>query len=197
METPAQGLALPILPEDEADFSDLFGSHRPELIKMLIYMGATADQADDAVQKAFEELWKNWKSVRKPEQWVKQAVKTNFYKIKNQLRREPLLVNRDAPDAKGLDDHLPPVEDDDLQIWEDQQWIEQMLATLKPSPRRTMELILAEFSRHEIAEALGCTEGALRQRLLAARRQLKKAFSPDYEVVPSSPRTTSSGKEAQ
>ena len=69
-------------------------------------------------------------------------------------------------------------------VWEDWQWVAQMLSTLPSALREVFELVLAELDTKEIAGLLGKTPATIRQNLAHARRRLKANLGKDYQIDP-------------
>jgi RNA polymerase sigma factor (sigma-70 family) len=63
--------------------------------------------------------------------------------------------------------------DRELTVWEDQQWVRQLLESLPPMQRTVMALVVDEFTPAQVAEMLGKTPAAVRQTLRSARKHLK------------------------
>ena len=83
-----------------------------------------------------------------------------------------------------IEKSLPPPPgsyvDDGPNVWEEWQWVKQMLSTLPPAQREVVELILAEMDASEIADLLGKTPAAIRQNLAHARKRLRANLGKDY-----------------
>jgi RNA polymerase sigma factor (sigma-70 family) len=75
-----------------------------------------------------------------------------------------------------------------LTVWEDRQWVTQLLNGLPPAQREAMALIVDEYSPTEIAQLLGASPEAVRQRLYVARQRLENeinhARSNEYPTQP-------------
>ncbi|MFC8045231.1 RNA polymerase sigma factor [Nocardia sp. NPDC057353] len=160
----------------DAEFEELFRSRYRPLVTMLIYLGATPQVAEDAVQEAFRALWSEWDTVRTPGAWLRTTTKNRFLKT----------VRREQRYELGADDDLHLVADDRaeraLSAWDDEQWVAQLLAQLSPAAKETFELILADYTTAEIADRIGRTPNAVRQRLHHARCQLEQLLGPDYTI---------------
>ncbi|MET7771956.1 sigma-70 family RNA polymerase sigma factor [Nocardia sp. NPDC005366] len=147
---------------------------------MLIYLGATPQVADEAIQEAFLELGRKWDTVRTPAPWVSKATKTHFLKICQKIRkaqrRERGLAEEDSLQVPDTSAEVA------LSAWEDEEWVTQLLQHLSPAAKATVALILEDYSTAEIAAHLGLTENAVRQRLHSARNQLKQLLGPDCTI---------------
>jgi DNA-directed RNA polymerase specialized sigma24 family protein len=69
-----------------------------------------------------------------------------------------------------------------ITVWEDQQWVDELLATLPPQQRAVMQEFLAGSTPTEIAEILGKTPATVRQNLQNARRNLRRQLGREQEV---------------
>jgi RNA polymerase sigma factor (sigma-70 family) len=168
------------LPERVRDpLGELFRTNNRPLFTMLIYLGASPQVAEDAIQEAFLELGRNWDSVRDPYPWVRRAAKTHFLKTCEKNRRaawrERGLTEADH-DVPDLSAEVAP------SVWENQQWVGQLLRAMSPAAREVFELILEDYSRAEIAALLGTSTNVVRQRLHVGRGQVKAMLGPEYTI---------------
>ncbi len=60
-----------------------------------------------------------------------------------------------------------------MTVWEDGQYVTQLLESLPHAQREAMALAVDEFSPIEISLLLGTSDDAVRQRLHVARKRLK------------------------
>ena len=66
----------------------------------------------------------------------------------------------------------------DLNVWEDTEWVTQLLDALPPAQREVMALAYDNFTAAEIAEQLGRNEETIRSNLRHARHRLKQLVLP-------------------
>jgi DNA-directed RNA polymerase specialized sigma24 family protein len=62
-------------------------------------------------------------------------------------------------------------------VWEDQEWVVQVLSSLPAGQRAVMALVVDGFTPAEIAVRLGRSPAAVRQCLMAARRRLRETVA--------------------
>jgi RNA polymerase sigma-70 factor (ECF subfamily) len=144
---------------------------------VLMAVGANLDEAEDTISRLIVDMHEKhtWDGGAKPKAWFRQALVHTYIDQWRRWRRgrELEIENYLTPEA-----YL----DDGLNVWEDRQWAAQMLASLPPTQRTVVELILCEMSASEIADLLGKTPDAIRQNLAHARRKLRAKLGTDYQI---------------
>lgn len=157
--------------QEEAEFADFFRDEWPRVIRTLMMLGATAPEAEDATQAVFLDIYKRWKNVTYPSAYVKRAAIHQFIKMRSRSQQRILhrLVAQETPSE------IDATADRDLTVWEDQQWVEQVLDSLTPTQREVMAFIMDGLSSKEIAETMSKSEGNVRQHLSLARERLRKS----------------------
>ena len=166
-------------PNPPADFEAFWSHHYRYYLTVLMGIGATIEDAHDTISEVIVDMLKKnmWgRLTTNPRAWVRKAVLHTYYdqhKRQRQLKRE-------------VERHLTPGTyiDDGLNVWEDWQWVEQMLSVLPPTQRTVIELITAELDAGEIADLLGKTPGTIRQNLAHARKRLRANLGKDYQIDP-------------
>jgi RNA polymerase sigma factor (sigma-70 family) len=146
-------------------------------------VGATVEDAHEAVQTAIADMLKKdtWSRLtRNPTAWVRKAARHAYYDQQEKRRRIREIENLPPPSGSYLDSSP--------NVWEDWQWVAQMLSTLPPAQREVFELVLAELDTKEIADLLGKTPATIRQNLAHARRRLKANLGEDYQIDPANKR---------
>ena len=129
-----------------------------------------------------------WDTLHNPKAWVPKAL---------------LHIYRDQQKRQGrgreleIRNHLTPGSclDDGLNVWEDRQWVAQMLRSLSPAQRAVVELIIDGLRPREIAYLLGKTPETIRQHLAEARKKLEANLGPDYRIGPAASPTPVRRKE--
>lgn len=169
-------------PGPQADLAAFLERHYRDFLTAAMSVGATFDDAQEAVQTALADMFKRgtWSRLtRNPHAWIRIAVRHAYYDQQKKRRR-----------YRGIESQPPPVSclDDSLNSWEGWQWVQQNLSRLPPAQREVFELILLELSTQEIADLLGKTPDAVRQNLAHARRRLKANLGQDHEIDPDKPR---------
>lgn len=135
-----------------------------------MYIGATRVEAEDAVASAMAEIFRRWDEIGDPLAYARKATRSNFVKEKTRPYR---LVSHLIECGEVAGEY----EDPELTMWEDRQWVKQLLGSLPPAQRDAMSGIMDDFSPAEIARLLGKNPAAVRQNLRAARRRLTLALS--------------------
>lgn len=152
-----------------------FRMHYTQLLALAMYMGATREEADDAIESAMIYMLNKWDKIRKPYAYARKAVVHELIKQRTRSRRFAPLPD-EGDDQLGARDH-DLGQDERLTVWEDRQWVMGLLNSLPPRQQEVMALIVDEFRPVEIATLLGRDPDAVRQNLMAARRRLRTAIS--------------------
>lgn len=153
----------------------------PKLIKILVFLDATVEEAEDAAQKAMADFAKRSKAAGIPDHpasYVRRAAVRFF--IKERQRERDRLQREIRGGHLVIEAHL----DDRLATLEDEQYIERLLECLTSTQRQVIRLVMDGLSTHEIAEELGKSDENIRQHLKNARDRLKQ----DPEIAPVVPR---------
>jgi RNA polymerase sigma-70 factor (ECF subfamily) len=133
--------------------------------------GASMDEAKEAVAETLVELVQRWDDLTNPFAWAKRAARSHFFREK---QRGPRRIRRKMVEqAAGSDEGQ---DDPELTVWEDNEWITQLLERLPPKQREVLALVLDGFAPAEIAELLGRSSDAVRQNLYEARKRLRSVL---------------------
>lgn len=154
--------------------------YRP-LVKLLVIMGATMEEAQDAAQEAMKDFCRRSRSgaaFSSPAAYVRRAAIRFFIKARQRDRE------RQPREIKGGHLTLPAYLDDELTACEDEQWVEHVLRSLTPAQRDVFKLVMDGMSPHAIAEQLGKSDVTIRQHLKNGRDRL----SEHPEIAPRAPR---------
>ena len=141
-----------------------------QLLALAMYMGATKEEADDAIESVMIYMLYRWETIRKPHAYARTAVVREVIKQRTQSRRFVPLPDEDG-ESLGSRDH-DPRQQDQLTVWENRQWVMGLLNSLPSRQQEVMALIVDEFKPVEIAALLGRDSDAVRQNLMVARRRL-------------------------
>jgi RNA polymerase sigma factor (sigma-70 family) len=168
--------AMPVpLAEQEVSppdgFVGFYRAHYRDLLRSAMYAGATKREADEAAQAVMKEVLKHWSKLKDPLAYARRGVVSNYIKDKTRGldRTRHRLVERGAGTAEGR-------EDPNLTVWENREWVMQILQSLPPGQREVMAFIIDGFAPTEVAALLGRSPDAVRQSLCAARRRLKEVL---------------------
>jgi RNA polymerase sigma factor (sigma-70 family) len=154
-----------------ASFEDFFRPAYRELIKTAMYAGATKHEADEAAAAAMQEVLRRWSELDDPLAYARRAVVSNF--IKERTRNLDRVRRRQVEQSAGTAEYRT---DPNLTIWEDQEWVLQMLQSLPPGQHAVMKYIVDGFTPTEISTLLGRSPEAIRQSLHDARLRLQAAL---------------------
>jgi RNA polymerase sigma factor (sigma-70 family) len=142
----------------------------PKLVKILVVMDATVEEAEDAAQKALADFFRRSRAaqaaIKSPATYVCRAAIRFFVKERQRDR------DRLPREIKGGHLTLPAYQDDELTACEDEQWVKHVLDSLTPAQRDVINLVMDGASIHEIAEELGKNDPTIRQHLKNARDRL-------------------------
>ena len=162
----------------------------PKLVKTLVLLDATVQEAEDAAQKAMADFAERSRTERSPDHpaaYVQRAA-INFF-IKERQRERERLPRELQGGHLNIEAHL----DEQLTTWEDEQYIKRLLECLTPTQRDVIELVMDGWPAREIAEKLGKSAENVRQHLKNGRDILK--LHP--EITPLAPRKRPDQSPAQ
>lgn len=162
-------------------FKEFYTAQYLRLVKFLVLLGATVEEAEDAVQKAMLDFWKRCRAGKAPEHPVAYVQRAAFrFFIKERQRERERLPRELRGGHLVIEEHL----DDKLAELEDNLYIEQLLEYLTPTQRKVIKLVMDGLLTREIAAALGKSGVNIRQHLMNGRDRLK--LHP--EIAPLAPR---------
>lgn len=159
-------------PGAPAGFEEFWHAAYRKLLAAAMYAGAAEDVADDAVSAAMEDVLRRWDKIDDPLAWARRAVVNHFKRDEMRSRR---MVGRVIERGGVTGEYQDP----GLTLWENSQWVGQLLASLPLAQREVMALIVDEFGPAEVARLLGKNPAAVRQSLCAARRRLQDALGEE------------------
>jgi RNA polymerase sigma factor (sigma-70 family) len=156
-----------VLPAADPEFATCYHAEMPALIAFLIKCGANHDDAADAAQEAFTELFKQWQAVRKPKQWLRTVAFRIF------LHQQ---VGNTSP-LETVQDILSPLSASArFEFREEEELVLNVLDLLPTIQRAVLALHYDQFDTRDIAEILGMKQAAVRKNLERARATLKKSL---------------------
>lgn len=135
---------------------------------LLIAMGASRGDAEDATQEAMVQAWHRWDSIDKPEAWIRTVAVRAYWKLVST-----------RPQAVSLDESVPEnIVYSGLSIFTvEQQLVLHLLRALPPMQRSVAGLAYDGSTCEEIAMLLGISEATVRSHLRHARKNLKGMMS--------------------
>ena len=152
---------------DPEAFAVLVERHRTMLFGTAYLMTRDRQMAEDAVQEALIQIWKNIGSLRKPDglkAWLARIV-VNEVRQQARKRHAPLVTLEAIPD--------PPEENTGAGSSELRQDLAGAVAMLPPDQREAVVLrFFSDLTVAEIAAATGSREGTVKSRLSRAMDRL-------------------------
>lgn len=177
-------------PDPRAAFETFWSDNYRPCLAHLVTMGATLDDAHDAIGDVIVKMLADdtLERLTNPGAWVRKAVCHRYIDRQKRERQRP---EREISGQAAGSSYL----DDDLNVWEDWQWVQQTLSALPPAQRSILELVIAELGTKEIAELLGKTPDAVRQNLAHARKRLRTNLGEHRLIEPVKRPATNRRKE--
>jgi RNA polymerase sigma factor (sigma-70 family) len=176
-----KGPAEAALPMTQERLEAFYTAEYPKLVKTLVVLGATIEEAEDATQRAMMDLVRRSRTAAVPDHpatYVQRAAVHLF--IKERQRERERLPRELRGGHLVIDEQL----DDRLSAPENEQYIEYLLECLTPTQRTVIKQVMKGLSTREIAEELGKSGEIIRQHLKNARDRLKQ----HTEIAPLAPR---------
>jgi RNA polymerase sigma factor (sigma-70 family) len=169
---------------DRVQFEAFYRAQYRSLVRMVRVHGAGRDEAAPAVDEAMADVLRRWRQIENPRAYARTAVLRNLVKTRvrdgDRLRRT---IAGGQVTPEGTDDA-------GLTIWEDEQWVTQLLDALPPAQRDVMVGLYGGMTTAEIADLLGKTPEAVRQTLRRARAVLREELARQSNEGSPSPGTT-------
>lgn len=184
-------VAEPEQPDAQTEAEDFFRAEYHGLHALAGYLGATNQEAHDAVMTAMSDLIRRWSEVDSPRAYARLCVMHAFIQGRQRERRrlERLIERRAVSDSTSADDV-------GLADWEGRQWVLQKLRALPPRQREVLALVVDGMSPAEAALVLGRSGAAVRQSLLEARLRLSKELREEGLIPPRTSFESTMRKEA-
>jgi RNA polymerase sigma-70 factor (ECF subfamily) len=161
-------------------FASFFQQRYSSTAVLLVTMGASRFDAEDAVQEAMIAAWQKWETIHEPAAWVRTTAVRKLWKNNQQLLPTTPLDDSTAQPARS---------EPDLAVFsEEQQRVLTLLRQLPPTQRIITALYYDGLSTEEIAEATRRPAATVRSHLRHARRALKEviASEPSWPATPDS-----------
>ncbi|WP_238009509.1 sigma-70 family RNA polymerase sigma factor [Dactylosporangium sp. AC04546] len=175
-------------------FEAFFAAHYGDLVRTagyaLVALGLSDDDAEDMVQEVLLRQLRSghWDHIDDPLRYFRTAV---VYRVKDERGR----VNRRPDLFAELPAAAERAASDDIGVWADHQWIEQLFKALTPGQRDVFRLVYEGLGGPEIADRLGKTEATVRATLRNARHRLRRLVPPQTRASANDATTEEPGKE--
>jgi RNA polymerase sigma-70 factor (ECF subfamily) len=134
-------------------------------VVLLMAMGASRGDAEDAVQEAMILALRRWDTIEEPASWVRTVAARKYWRLAKS--RQPTVL---------LDEVMAePSDDRDLGIFaEEQQHVLRLLRGLPERQRIVVALYYDGLTTTEIAELTGTSAATVRSNLRHARTALRE-----------------------
>jgi RNA polymerase sigma factor (sigma-70 family) len=152
----------------EDGFVSFFHRRFSRTVVLMLTMGASRADAEDAAQEAMIAAWQSWESIREPTAWVRTAALRTLWKHDH---RQPLAAPLEEPPA------IAGSEPDLMVFAEEQRRVLGLLQQLPAAQRVVAALYYDGLSIEEIAAVSGKPAATVRSHLRHARRTLKEVIA--------------------
>ncbi|WP_405968819.1 sigma-70 family RNA polymerase sigma factor (plasmid) [Streptomyces sp. NBC_00015] len=146
--------------------------HR-SLVKFVATLGASWEEAEDAVGDVLTELLPRWNQIRAPRAYCRLAAERAWINSEVRLRKAPDAALRGfwgASAQQGITDAYERLEQDDAL---------RHLRLLNQEQRRVMAFVFDGYAPEEIATLLEKNPGTVRSNIRHARKRLKEALAAE------------------
>jgi len=163
----------------QAQYEDFFVNNYSATVGLLMSMGITQEQAQDASQDAFVKLYTRWSRLRRhdsPEAWVRRVAINRARDLHRSDARRTRREERvgEPTTSPGADQGIG-----------DADSTRRLLLQL-PRRQRTIAALfyIDDMPVKEIADSLGLSSGAVKFHLNRARKSLKAVLGDDISEDP-------------
>lgn len=173
MATEPEAASVVIQLDPAVELHDFVYEHHSRLIRLALLITRSVDEAEDAVQAAFERAWRHRASLADPSRlrpWLDRIVVREAIRGS---RRQPRATPTDSPGAIDRDPRQPDTAHQTIAV-------HQALDQLAPDHRAVVVLHLyAGYTVAETAAALGLNVETARSRLRVARDRLRHLLAEE------------------
>jgi RNA polymerase sigma factor (sigma-70 family) len=152
--------------EEILGFDDFFRREYNAVMKVLMFSGASVEEAQDATQDAMLDLLRHWDQVHLPKAWVRTAALRNYVRSSRRARHLPEKLAAGGWGPANIED---PADDTVAQA----EWVVELVRRLPRKQGQVLALSLDGLTSQQIAAILGDTPEAIRKNLQLARERLK------------------------
>ena len=161
---------------DAAAFGQLVETYQGQVYRLVLHMGLSPADAEEAAQEAFLAAWKGLPRFRGDSRFSTWLYQLATHAAIDLIRREKKHQNNtDIEDAVLVDGAASPQETVEKQ--ETADTVQAALQALSPQAREILLLrYQAELGYEEIATVLGLPNGTVKSRINRAKAQLKETL---------------------
>lgn len=154
------------------EFANFVRAEHKRLVRFVATLGATWEEAEDAVSEVLIDLLPRWHEIRSPRAYCRLAAERTYVNSEVRLRKAPDAAVRGfwGPAPQGAADAYEGLEHDDAL---------RHLRLLDQEQRRVMAFLYDGYSPDEIAKLLDKKAATVRSNIRHARKRLKKAIADE------------------
>ncbi|MFI6396434.1 RNA polymerase sigma factor [Nonomuraea sp. NPDC050540] len=146
-------------------FSAFYRDHFLLVVKLVMLMyGASRQEAEDAAQQAFTEMFLRWKTITFPNSYVRTTAMRACWRARKRTART------DLSDQVGQELAEP---DDVFDTACEYAWVEWVIQDLPPRQQQVIRAVTDGLGYDQIAALLGTNEANVRSHLRHVRNSLK------------------------
>jgi RNA polymerase sigma-70 factor (ECF subfamily) len=151
-------------------YASFFRERFSRTVVLLVVMGASRADAEDATQEAMVRAWQKWKSIQNPGSWVRTVAYRAYLRQIHARERQTVPLDESA---------CEPLADSDLSIFTDGQRVVQLLRALPPGQRTVAAFFYDGLTCEEIADLVSKPVATIRSQLRHARTALKEMMNSE------------------
>lgn len=175
---------------DQRAFGRLVDYTRNSVASISLAILRDADASADVAQDVYLSAWFDLRKLREPSSflpWLRQLTRNRAHHVlRSDIRRRRRITNRKADEMLAAASDPRPSAIDEIVAKEDRALLANAIDELPESAREVVILYYREGeSASQVAELLGLTEDAVKQRLSRARTHLRVVLA--REVVATAP----------
>ena len=169
MDVDLRFLAARVAKGDDAAFRGIVDRTRAPLYRLAARLCGDLGEAEDALQEAYVDAYR---ALREGRYDGRSKVETWLYRIVTNACVDALRRRREARGAEAREPHFDGLVAAEARVA--LRELDALLGDLAPQDRVALVLTTVEgLSAKAAADALGCSEGAIEQRLVRARAALR------------------------
>lgn len=155
------------------DFDDFVRAEHRRLVLFVVTLGASWEEAEDAVAEVLLEVLQRWKQIHSPRAYCRLAAERAYVNSEVRLRKAPAAAARSTWAVAA---HQPAEA-----VFEavEHEYTLRHLRLLNQEQRRVMAFLYDGWTAEEIAELLGKKASTVRSNIRHARKRLKKAIAEE------------------
>lgn len=156
------------------EFARFVREEHKKLVRFVVTLGATWEEAEDAVGDVLAELLPRWSEIRSPRAYCRRAAERAYVNSEVRLRKAP-----EAAIRGGLS--VPSAQQGVMDAYEglEQDYTLRHLRLLNQEQRRVMAYVFDGYQPDEIAALLDKNPGTVRSNIRHARKRLKEALAAE------------------